>query len=77
MPEHQTERQIFLSCAPWVPDADRPCYAIAQQAGTPTSRPVMIQKRLKREQRDALSSASMRPGAAGRPDPSKPVAPSG
>src|SRR4029078_8994809 len=42
IPEGQTERQVFLKCAPWVKESDRLCYAKAREADGPTSKPVMI-----------------------------------
>jgi hypothetical protein len=43
--EGQNERQIFLECAPWVADAIRPCHARANEAGNPTSPPVIVEVR--------------------------------
>jgi WD40 repeat protein len=40
--EDQTERQIFLECAPWVHETLRPCFARANEAGNPTSPPVLV-----------------------------------
>ena len=37
-----SERQIFLSAERWVPDTDRLCHAVENQAGKQTSRPVML-----------------------------------
>lgn len=45
IPENQSERQIFISCAPGVADMDRLCYAKAREAGNPASRPVMLHVR--------------------------------
>jgi len=45
LPKGETARQIFLRAERWVPETDRLCYAVANQAGRPTSRPVMIQIR--------------------------------
>jgi len=45
IPKGQNERQIFLTAAKWVPDADRLCYAIEGQAGRQTSRPVLLHVR--------------------------------
>jgi hypothetical protein len=42
IPEGQTERRIFLTCAPWVAPMERLCFARAREAGNPTSRPVML-----------------------------------
>ena len=39
------ERQIFLNAAKWVPDTDRLCYAIENQAGKQTSLPVLLHVR--------------------------------
>jgi len=40
IPEKETERRIFLSCAPWVAPQTRPCHARAREVGNPTSPPV-------------------------------------
>jgi hypothetical protein len=45
IPEGQSQRQIFLQCAPWVGEQDRLCYARTKEAGNPTSKPVMIHVR--------------------------------
>jgi hypothetical protein len=45
IPEGQTERLVFLKCAPWVAETDRLCYAKAREADSPTSKPVMIHVR--------------------------------
>ena len=42
IPKGESERQIFLTAAKWVPETDRLCYAIEGQAGRQTSRPVML-----------------------------------
>jgi WD40 repeat protein len=42
IPEGQSERQIFISCAPWVADQTRVCHARAREAGNPTSAPIML-----------------------------------
>lgn len=39
IPEKETERRIFLQCAPWVPPQTRPCHARAREVGNPTSAP--------------------------------------
>lgn len=41
----ETGRQIFLSAARWVKDLDRPCFAIASQAGRPASAPMLLKVR--------------------------------
>ena len=41
----ENERQIFLSAARWVPETDRLCYAVENQAGRQTSLPVLIKVR--------------------------------
>ncbi len=41
----ENEREIFLSCAPWVAEMDRYCHAIVNQADKPTSRPVLLKIR--------------------------------
>lgn len=45
IPEGQTERQIFLTCARWVPDTDRTFYALANNAGGQSSLPVTLHVR--------------------------------
>ena len=45
IPKEQNERQIFLNCARWVGDQDRLCYAIEQNAGRQTSRPLLLKIR--------------------------------
>jgi hypothetical protein len=40
IPEKETERRIFLQCAPWVAPETRPCHARAREVGNPTSPPV-------------------------------------
>jgi WD40 repeat protein len=45
IPKDQNEREIFLSAAKWVPETDRLCYAIENQAGKQTSRPLLIKVR--------------------------------
>src|SRR5205823_11888503 len=45
IPKGQNERQIFLSAAKWVPEQDRFCYAVENQAGKQTSLPVLLHVR--------------------------------
>jgi hypothetical protein len=45
IPKEDNDRQIFLTCAKWVGDMDRLCYAIEQNAGRQTSRPVLLKVR--------------------------------
>ena len=45
IPEGQTEREIFLTCAKWVPDIDRPFFAVAGNAGGQASLPVVLHVR--------------------------------
>jgi hypothetical protein len=45
IPADQSERQIFLQCAPWVAEQVRPCHARANEAGNPTSVPIMVHVR--------------------------------
>ncbi|HVX62833.1 MAG TPA: c-type cytochrome domain-containing protein [Pirellulales bacterium] len=45
IPEGQTERQIFLTCAKWVENLDRPFHAVASNAGAQASPPVMLHVR--------------------------------
>jgi hypothetical protein len=40
IPEKETERRIFLQCAPWVAPQTRPCHARAREVGNPSSAPV-------------------------------------
>jgi mono/diheme cytochrome c family protein len=43
----ESERVIFITCAPWVAEMDRLCYARAKEAGAPASRPVLLKVRKK------------------------------
>ncbi len=45
IPEGQSERQIFLTCARWVPDTDRKFYALANNAGGQASLPITLHVR--------------------------------
>ena len=45
IPKDQNERQVFLACARWVGEMDRLCYAIEQNAGKQTSRPMLLKVR--------------------------------
>ncbi|HQU42627.1 MAG TPA: pre-peptidase C-terminal domain-containing protein [Pirellulales bacterium] len=45
IPEGQDERQIFLTCARWVPDTDRKFHALANNAGGQASQPVTLHVR--------------------------------
>lgn len=45
IPEGQTERQIFLKAAPWVPATSRPFHAVATNAGAQASAPVILHVR--------------------------------
>jgi hypothetical protein len=47
IPKGENERQIFLTAAKWVPETDRPCYAIENQAGRQASLPLMLHVRKK------------------------------
>jgi hypothetical protein len=47
IPEKETQRQIFLVCAPWVQDQDRLVFARAKEAGAPTSKPLLLKVRKK------------------------------
>ena len=42
IPKGENDRQIFLTAAKWVPETDRLCYAIENEAGRQTSMPVML-----------------------------------
>jgi hypothetical protein len=45
IPKEENEREIFLTAAKWVPDTDRLCYAVENQVGRQTSRPVWLRVR--------------------------------
>jgi hypothetical protein len=45
IPEGQSERQIFLTCARWVPDTNRTFYALANNAGGQASPPITLHVR--------------------------------
>src|SRR6185503_4200039 len=45
IPADESKRQIFLTCASWVPEQDRLCFARAREAGNPTSKPVLVHVR--------------------------------
>ena len=45
IPKGQDEREIFLTAAKWVPETDRLCYAVENQAGRQTSLPVLLHVR--------------------------------
>jgi len=45
IPKGENEREIFLSAAKWVPEQDRLCYAVENQAGRQTSLPVLLHVR--------------------------------
>lgn len=45
IPKDQNERQIFLTAAKWVPETDRLCFAVENQAGRQTSRAVWLRVR--------------------------------
>ncbi len=45
LPKGESERQIFLAAERWVPETDRLCYAVENQAGRQTSKPVLIKVR--------------------------------
>jgi hypothetical protein len=47
IPKGENQRQIFLTASKWVPDTDRPCYAVANEAGRQTSLPLMVHVRKK------------------------------
>jgi WD40 repeat protein len=42
IPEGQTERQIFLTAAKWVPESNRRIHAVANAAGTQASRSIVL-----------------------------------
>ena len=45
IPKEDNVRDIFLTCAKWVQPMDRLCYAIEQNAGRQTSRPLLLKVR--------------------------------
>lgn len=45
IPKDQNEREIFLTAAKWVPETDRLCFAISNEAGRQTSQPVLVKVR--------------------------------
>jgi WD40 repeat protein len=45
IPKDQNEREIFITAAKWVSETDRYCYAIENQAGKQTSRPLLLKVR--------------------------------
>ncbi|HTG44893.1 MAG TPA: c-type cytochrome domain-containing protein [Verrucomicrobiae bacterium] len=45
IPKEQNEREIFLTAAKWVPETDRLCYAVSNEAGRQTSLPVLLKVR--------------------------------
>ena len=45
IPKGENDRQIFLSAAKWVPEQDRLCYAVENQAGRQTSLPILLHVR--------------------------------
>ena len=45
IPKGENDRQIFLTAAKWVPETDRLCYAVENQAGRQTSLPVLLHVR--------------------------------
>jgi WD40 repeat protein len=45
IPKDQNEREIFITAAKWVPETDRLCYAVSNEAGRQTSRPVLLKVR--------------------------------
>ncbi len=45
IPKSQNEREIFLTAAKWVPETERLCFAIENQAGRQTSSPVLLHVR--------------------------------
>ncbi len=63
IPKEQSERQVFISAARWVPETDRLCYAVEGQAGRQTSRPVLLHVRKNRSE-PSLSGQSAAIGAA-------------
>ena len=45
IPKDQNEREIFFAAEKWVPETDRLCYAVSNEAGRQTSRPILIKVR--------------------------------
>jgi WD40 repeat protein/mono/diheme cytochrome c family protein len=56
IPEKETRRQIFMTCANWVPDQDRLIFARAREAGNPTSAPVLLHVRKPHPQQAAAAA---------------------
>jgi hypothetical protein len=42
IPEGQSQRQIFLTAAPWVSETVRPFHAVANNAGAQASAPITL-----------------------------------
>ncbi len=42
IPKGESERQIFITAEKWVPETERYCFAVENQAGRQTSRPVLL-----------------------------------
>ncbi len=57
IPKGQDERTIFISAAKWVPETDRLCYAVEDQAGRQTSAPVLLHVRKKSGMKTAAAVA--------------------
>ena len=47
IPKGENAREIFLTAAKWVPETDRPCFAIENEAGKQTSFPLVLHVRKK------------------------------
>lgn len=45
IPKDQSEREVFITAAKWVPETDRLCYAVSNEAGRQTSRPILVKVR--------------------------------
>lgn len=42
IPKGENEREIFLTAYDWVPETERPCFALSNQAGNQTSAPALL-----------------------------------
>jgi hypothetical protein len=45
IPKEQNEREIFITAAKWVPETERFCFAISNEGGRQTSKPVLLKVR--------------------------------
>lgn len=56
--KQETERQIFLTARPWVPETDRLIHAVAQVAGNQASPAIRLQVRSKGEVKNVVADQS-------------------